>query len=176
MAVVVILYRWYIQQKPSFTLSLRKIVLIATPRHQWQMSVVITGSPNAPPVLSPLFYAMAQSKICKYFKPRWQIESMTPFEWVSWLTEIFDCKSKSLPCFPPSWRTHYFWGKNEKYHKGRYSFRCHSIGLSYISEHSESYITPMKPSQDTHWFVREEYGSIFWVWIKRTNCPLYHKC
>ena len=42
-------------KKPSFTLTPRKIVLMATPRHQWQMSVVITGSPNAPPVLSPLF-------------------------------------------------------------------------------------------------------------------------
>ena len=125
------LWRWWwwwyyftdiYNKKPSFTLTLRKIVLMATPRHQWQMSVVITGSPNAPPVPSPLFYAMAQSKICKYFKPRWQIEPLTPFAWVSWLTEseIFDSKSKSLPCFPPSWPTHYFWGKNEKYHKGRY--------------------------------------------------------
>ena len=121
MMVVVILYHWYIQQKTIIhTHSAENC-----PNGNSSPSMTnVRGNnrkPKCTPCSQPPFFAMTQSTICKYFKPRWHIESLTPFAWVSWLTEseIFDSKSKSLPCFPLSWQTHYFWGKNEKYHKGR---------------------------------------------------------
>ena len=114
---------WYIQQK--------NIIHTHSAENcpNGNSSPSITGSPNAPSVPSPPFlqrvkYASVKDlHIFQVQMTLWifRIKSMTPFAWVSWLgeSEIFDSKSKSLPCFPRSWQTHYFWGKNKKYHKGR---------------------------------------------------------
>ena len=75
-------------KKPSFTLSVRKIVLMATPRHQWQMSVVTTGSPNAPLVPSPPFLQWLNQKLANISSPDDKSNHWPPLhESAGWLSQ-----------------------------------------------------------------------------------------
>ena len=91
------LWRWWwlwyyftdvYNKKPSFTLSVRKIILMATPRHQWQMSVVITGSPNAPLVPSPPFLQWLNQKLANISSPDDKSNHWPPLhESAGWLSQ-----------------------------------------------------------------------------------------